>query len=192
MKIPLIVAGLQFSSGLFAQNIVVLSKGDTLTVESGTTGVQQSDPTKAAFLNAFKADLARQPELKTSLELSDLPQWGRKVPGAEGTIQFHDSFRGGFVVRVGLGGLTPNHKYILTLNGNPERAGNDNLVDPVPGNEKEKYFDFITMTTDSAGRYRAVFGILLPAGPYDLRFYVKDTDDFKIVLYRDFFKFSVK
>ena len=124
--------------------------------------------------------------------MSDLPQWGRKIPGATGTIQFHESFNGGFIVRVALEGLAPDHRYILTLNGNSERAGNNLLADPVPGNERERYLDFITITADSNGRYRANFGIRLPAGRYDVRFYVKDTSDFKIVLYRDFFKFSVE
>jgi len=35
-------------------------------------------------------------------------------------------------------------------------------------------------------------GVALPPGPYDVRFYVKDTSDFKIVLYHDFFPFGVQ
>jgi hypothetical protein len=42
------------------------------------------------------------------------------------------------------------------------------------------------------GEYMATFAIALPKGPYDVRFYVKDTDDFKIVLYHDFFRFAVE
>ena len=190
MKLLLILAGLLSSPRISTQNIVIFAKGDTMALDSRAFTVP-SDSEKAVFLFALKADQATGPAFETSLDLSDLPQWGRKVPGAGGTIQFHKSFRGGFVVRVALAGLTPGHRYILTLNGNPERAGNDNLVDPVPGNEKEKYFDFLTVTTDPYGRYHAVFGIRLPSGPYDVRFYVKDMDDFKIVLYRDFFKFTV-
>ncbi len=91
-----------------------------------------------------------------------------------------------------LEGLTPNHKYILTLNGNPARAGNDKLMETVDHNKKQKYYDFRTITTDANGRYHATFGIRLPAGPYDVRFYVKDTTDFKIILYHDFFKFTVE
>jgi len=62
----------------------------------------------------------------------------------------------------------------------------------VPHNPKERYYDFHTVTTDANGRYHAAFGIALPTGPYDVRFYVKDTKDFKIILYRDFFKFTVE
>ncbi len=95
------------------------------------------------------------------------------------------------MVRTQLEGLTPSHRYILTLNGNPARAGNDKLMETVSHNQKEKYYDFQTVTTDAHGRYRATFGIVLPPGPYDVRFYVKDTADFKIILYHDFFKFAV-
>jgi hypothetical protein len=35
-------------------------------------------------------------------------------------------------------------------------------------------------------------GVFLKPGGYDVRCYVKDTADFKIVLYRDFFRFEVK
>jgi hypothetical protein len=175
-----------------ARNIVVFSKGDTLSLESGTVPSGPGASEKAVFLSAIRADAASPRPFEKPLELSDLPQWGRKIPGATGTIQFHESFLGGFVVRVALEGLAPDHPYVLTLNGNPERAGNNLLTDPVPGNERERYLDFITITADSNGHYRAFFGIRLPAGRYDVRFYVKDTSDFKIVLYRDFFKFSVE
>jgi hypothetical protein len=95
-------------------------------------------------------------------------------------------------VRVALEGLLPDHPYILTLNGNPKLAGNANLIDSVPGGGPERYFDFQTVTTDARGSYLATFAIALPAGPYDVRFYVKDTSDFKIVLYHDFFPFGVE
>jgi hypothetical protein len=95
-------------------------------------------------------------------------------------------------VRVTLKGLAPEHRYILTLDGNPKLAGNDRLADAVPGLPTERYMDFFTATTDARGRYTAAFAIALRPGPYDVRFYVKDTDDFKIVLYHDYFKFSVK
>ena len=191
MKI-LLIACLLSSAVYSARNIVVFSKGDTLALESGTVPSGTGAAEKAAFLFAFRADVEDPQPFKKPLELSDLPQWGRKIPGATGTIQFHESFRGGVVVRVALEGFAPDHPYILTLNGNPERAGNNLLADPVPGNERERYLDFITVTTDSTGRYRAFFGVRLPVGRYDVRFYVKDTSDFKIVLYRDFFKFSVE
>jgi len=120
-----------------------------------------------------------------------LPEFGREVPGGDGRDPVSRLLFRRFVVHVNLGGLLPDHKYILTLNGNPERQGNDMLVDPVPNNAMEKYYDFLTVTTGANGQYDATFDIRLPAGPYDVRFYVKDSADFKIVLYRNFFKFKV-
>lgn len=192
MKKFLFLAGLLLGSGLFAQQIAVFAKGEFIVLDSGTPAPGPKDPAKAAFLAAYQADLARPAGFVAPLPLSAPPEWGRTVPGAAGTIRFHGSFHGGFVVRVALEGLVPGHKYILCLNGNPALAGNDLLVDAVPHNEKERYYDFLTATTDAAGRYQATFGIALPASPYDVRFYVKDTGDFKIVLYHDYFKFTVE
>ena len=179
-------------SGLFAQQIAVFAKSEFSVLDSGAPAPGPKDPAKAAFLANYQADLARPAAFEMPLALSAPPEWGRTVPGAAGTIQFHGSFHGGFVVRVTLAGLVPGHKYILCLNGNPALAGNDNLVDPVTPKAKEKYYDFLTATTGENGRYQATFGISLPASPYSVRFYVKDTDDFKIVLFHDFFKFTVE
>jgi hypothetical protein len=188
MKLFLLIACLSFSTALFARDIVVFSKGDSFVLGSGT---ETADPAKAPFLTAFKADLAQPAAFDGPFQLTDLPQYGRKVPGASGEIQYHGSFPGGFVVRVKLGGLLPGHRYILTLNGNPQRAGNDQLMEKVSPTTTEKYYDFLTVTTDANGQYEATFAVRLPAGPYDVRFYVKDTTDFKIILYHDFFKFTI-
>ena len=193
MKKLLLLPGLLLASaGLFAQQIAVFAKGEFSVLDSGTVTPAPKDQAKAAFLAAYQADLARPAAFAAPLALSAPPEWGRTVAGAAGTIQFHGAFPGGFVVRVALEGLVPGHKYILCLNGNPALAGNDLLVDAVPNNGKERYFDFLTAATNAAGRYQATFGLALPASPYDVRFYVKDTDDFKIVLYHDYFKFAVK
>jgi hypothetical protein len=192
MKRLLLLAGLLLGGGLFAQQIAVFAKGDFSLLDSGAPASGPKDPAKAAFLAAYQADLARPAAFATPFALSAPPEWGRTVPGAAGTIQYHESFHGGFVVRVALEGLLPGHKYILCLNGNPALAGNDLLVDPVTPGAKERYYDFLTATTDAAGRYAATFGIALPVSPYDVRFYVKDTADFKIVLYHDYFKFTVE
>ena len=190
MTVPFILASLQLGSVVPAQHVIVFGKGDSVVLQPSTPSPET--PAKAAFYREFKADLEHPAVFEAPLELTAFPQWGRLVPGASGGIQFHGSFRGGLAVRVALEGLLPDHPYILTLNGNPKLAGNANLVDSVPGNEQEKYFDFQTVTTDSRGSYLATFGIALPAGPYDVRFYVKDTADFKIVLYHDFFRFGVE
>jgi hypothetical protein len=190
MHILVILAALQLGSVVPAQHVIVFGKGDSAIVQPSMPSPQA--PAKAAFLRAFTADLEHPAEFAAPIDLTAFPQWGRLVPGASGGIQFHRSFRGGLVVRVSVEGLLPAHRYILTLNGNPELAGNANLTDPVPGNERERYFDFQTVTTDVHGSYLATFAITLPQGPYDVRFYVKDTADFKIVLYHDFFPFGVE
>jgi len=183
---------LAFATGLRAQEIVVFAKGDSLALGPGISSATITTPVKAAFLDAFKADLARAAAFGETNKLTDFPTYGRNVPGAAGEFRFRASFKGGWVVATALEGLLPNHKYILTLNGNPSRAGNTNLVDAVSNNPREKYYDFQTITSDAAGRYHATFGVALPAGPYDVRYYIKDTADFKIVLYHDFFKFAVE
>jgi hypothetical protein len=190
MIIPLILAALQLGNVVPTQNVIVFGKGDSAIVQPTTPPPQAA--AKAVFLRAFTADLQHPGEFAAPINLTAFPQWGRLVPGASGEIQFHRQFRGGLIVRVSLEGLLAGHRYILTLNGNPELAGNAKLVDPVPGNERERYFDFQTVTTDAHGSYLATFGVALPPGPYDVRFYVKDTDDFKIVLYHDFFPFGVE
>ncbi len=189
MTIPLVLASLQLGGGVPAQHVIVFGKSDSVVLQPSTPMPQV--PAKAAFYRAFTADLESPAEFDAPIELTAFPQWGRLVPGASGGIQFHHSFRGGLVVRVALEGLLPGHPYILTLNGKPELPGNANLADPVPGSERERYFDFQTVTTDAHGSYLATFGIALPPGPYEVRFYVKDTSDFKIVLYHDFFPFGV-
>jgi len=183
---------LVIGTALHGAAIIVYAKGESAMVDAIAAPAKPADPAKAAFLAAFQADLMHPAAWADPIKLTDFPIYGRDVPGADGMIEFHDSFAGGFVVKIALMGLLPSHNYILTLNGNPERAGNDRLVDPVPGNKAEKYFDFQTVMTDAMGQYMATFAIALPKGPYDVRFYVKDTDDFKIVLYHDFFEFAVE
>ena len=41
-------------------------------------------------------------------------------------------------------------------------------------------------------RYDATFAVALPAGPYDVRLYIKDTADHTIFLYHDYFRFTVE
>jgi hypothetical protein len=192
MTIPILLASIQLSSVVPAQHIIVFGKHDSLTFATPASAPAPTDPAKAAFLAKFKSDLEQPAGFEAPIPLTEFPQWGRLVPGAAGALQYHRSFAGGFVVKVAVEGLLPKHRYILTLNGNPERAGNDNLVDPVPGNKREKFFDFQTVTTDSKGSYLATFAVALPKGPYDTRFYVKDTSDFKIILFHEFFRFDVE
>jgi hypothetical protein len=170
---------------------VIFAKGDSIVLGSETAAAEVKIPARASFLAAFKADLAHPLPLEGPFELSSMPAYGRKVPGATGEIQYHRSFHGGLVIGVTLKGLLPAHEYLLTLNGDSQRAGNGHLPDQLRGSA-QRYYDFITVTTDPAGSYHATFGVGLPAGPYDVSFFVKDTADFKIVLQHDFFRFIVE
>jgi DNA-directed RNA polymerase subunit RPC12/RpoP len=172
--------------------MVVFGKGDSLVPGTGTAEAEVKDPAKAAFLAAFKADLACPLAFEGPVGLTPLSGNGRTVPGATGEIHYLGSFPGGLVIGVSLAGLVPNHDYVLTLNGAVQHAGNDNLPDQWSRNSKQKHYDFSRITTDANGCYQATFGIRLPVGSYDVYFFVKDTSDWKIVLSRDFFKFTVE
>lgn len=150
------------------------------------------DPSKAAFLAAFKADLAAPSVYAGPLPLTTHSGVGREVPTATGDIRYHESFPGGLVIGVTLGGLVPNHEYVLTINGALQHDGNNNLPDQFPRGNPQKFFDFSRVTTDAGGSYQATFGVRLPPGPYDVYFFVKDTADWKIVLGHDLFQFTVK
>ena len=187
MKPLLLLAGLLFAGSLSAQPVAVFARNDSRVVGSAVA------PTAAAQA-AFWADYGRDhAAYEAELPLVNPPAWGKTVSAKTGgTVRYHSKFRHGFVCRLELHDLQPSHAYLLTLNGNPERAGNALLPTPVTGNEREKYYDFLDIKTDAQGRYAADLGIYLEPGDYDVRIYAKDTDDFKIVLYRDFFKFAVE
>jgi hypothetical protein len=193
MKTKLLLALLLIAQPLVAQQIAVFGQNDYYVLDSGFALSGPKEPDRAAFFAAFKADLAQHAAYESTMDLVSPPPWGKTVgPATRGTIRFHPSFEKGFCCRLSLENLLPEHSYILTLNGNPARAGNGLLPSSVPGNEKEKYYDFLIVRTDAHGAYDASLGVFLKPGDYDVRCYVKDTADFKIVLYRDFFPFQVK
>lgn len=191
LKVFLMVPLLSIGNGLLADQVVVFGEKDFYVLDAGAAGPKDAD--RAAFFEGFRADLKRQEPLENALDLVSPPEWGKTVGArTRGRIQFHPSFPGGFACRISLESLLPDHNYILTLNGNPAKAGNGLLPSAVPGNPLEKYYDFLIIRTDAQGHYDSILGVFLRAGSYDVRCYVKDTDDFKIVLYRDFFKFEVR
>ena len=195
MKKNILFAGLLFAAAqLHAESFIVYAKGDYSPVDAINPTTKPSDPSRAAFLAGIQAELAHPTAYETHMTLipAPAPKWGKVIAGAKGTIDFHDTFKGGFVVHLKLEGLVAGHLYRLCLNGNPKLAGNDLLIDPVPGNAPERYMDFFTATADAQGRYDATFGIGLPIAPYELRFYVKDVVDHTIFLYHDYFKFAVE
>jgi len=189
LTIPLLLVG----AGLHAGESVVFGEKEAYAIDSGSAQAIPKDAGRLAFLESFRADVARKAPLERALDLVNPPEWGKTVSAqTRGTIQFHPAFPGGLACRISLENLQPEHDYILTLNGNPARAGNSLLASPVPGNEKERYYDFLIVRTDARGHYDSGLGVYLTPGSYDVRCYVKDTADFKIVLYHDYFPFEVK
>jgi hypothetical protein len=187
-RILLAMAAVCLAGGLLAAPIAVFGEKDFYVIDSAGP----KDAERAAFFEGYKADVGRGAALESALDLVSPPEWGKTVSAAtHGRIRFHPAFPGGFACRLSLENLLPDHDYILTLNGNPSRAGNGLLPSKVPGNEQERYYDFLIVRTDTRGHYDASLGVFLKHGSYDVRCYVKDTADFKIVLFRDFFKFEV-
>jgi hypothetical protein len=193
MRAPLLLGLLLLGGGLRAQQIAVFGEKDFYVLDAGSAPSGPREPDRAAFVKAYKADLARHAPYEEAMDLVSPPAWGKTVgPSTRGRIQFRTSFPGGFVCRLSLENLLADHDYILTLNGNPSKAGNGLLLSAIPPDGKERYYDFLIVRTDAHGGYSADLGIFLKPSAYDVRCYVKDTSDFKIVLYRDFFKFQVR
>lgn len=176
------------------QSFILYGKGDYSLVSATSPTFKPSDQARAGFLADVQADLGQPDDYDTHMALKAPParEWGKVIPAAQGKFAFHESFKGGFLVHVRMDGLTPGHTYRLTLNGNPKLAGNDLLPDPVKNLPEERYYDFFTVAADAAGRVDAKFAIALKPGAYDVRLYVKDTTDFTIFLYHDYFRFTVE
>lgn len=193
MRKLLLFALLLSGGNLSAQQIAVFGEKDFFVLDSNGASSGPKEPDHAAFLDDYKSDLALKAPYEEAMDLVSPPAWGKTVSAAtRGRILYHASFPRGFACHLTLENLLPDHDYILTLNGNPAKAGNSLLLTPVAHNEQERYYDFLIVRTDAHGRYDAGLGIYLKPGAYDVRCYVKDTADFKIVLYRDFFKFTVR
>jgi len=134
-----------------------------------------------------KAKIDKEPK---TLPLTQAPNsWGKTMKGSSGRVIYYVNFQGAFSGRIGLKGLTPNHNYVLTINGKPPHPSNDRLPESYG---VERYVDFLQVTTNSAGDIDSEFNVKLPSGDYNVKFFVKDPDDWKIVLYNDFLLFTVK
>ena len=181
------------ATDMFSQQIVIFEKGDVCYLNSDSAECKPTDSGKAAFLESFTLDIKKAVTYESEFNFDTPPiAWGKKVNDFRlGRVTHHTSFPGGFVADVWLNNLLPKHDYVLTLNGRPDLAGNDLLTEPVPGNPIEKYYDFLTIKTDANGEYHAKVGVYLKKGAYHVRFYVKDDDDKLIILYHDYFKFTV-
>ena len=188
--LPLLLLLLVPALGVRADDLVIFGEHDFHS--AGGTAPAHLGPERAAFFSRSSADLAHPGAFESARPLVNPPAWGKTVgPATHGLLHFHPAFAHGFECRLELEGLAPGHAYILCLNGNPALAGNALLPLLVPGNSVERYYDFLIVTTDAGGRFAGNLGIFLNPGAYDVRCYVKDTADFKIVLYRDYFPFTV-
>lgn len=116
--------------------------------------------------------------------------WGKPIAKSSGYVIFYDHFKGRLAGRATLVGLVPTHTYVLTINGRPGRTGNEKLRKQYG---VEGYHDFLEVKTDAQGVVNNVpFQIDLAEGEYDLKFFVKDKDDWKVVLHDDFLFLTVE
>lgn len=175
----------------WSETLAVLGKNQiTLLNTAGALSAVTENPSHRRFLAAL-GERGDQSVYEATLPVLTPPEWGKTIEKSGGEIQYQRTFAQGFVGRLSLQGLARKHTYLLTLNGTPQHPGNERLPDPVPGIPEERFYDFLRVVTDAEGKYSADLGIYLLPGDYHVRIYVKDTDDFKIVLYRDYFDFSV-
>ncbi|EDY84880.1 hypothetical protein VDG1235_4514 [Verrucomicrobiia bacterium DG1235] len=190
MKLPLSLALLcLLTPAVHSQQKAILGPNEYIELDTPKTEYAE----KRALIESLNEHFSKNIPFESQMPLEHPPEWGKTVsPESTGSIHFMRSFPQAFVGHLSIEGLAPNHPYRLTLNGNPERKGNDLLPTPVPWLPDERFYDFLDITTDDLGSYESTLGIRLTAGEYDVRIYVKDTEDWKIVLYRDFFEFTVE
>lgn len=192
MKHLLLASLLLIARGASAEDVAVFAKNQIAVGSDQMTGAIPDEADARAFLDAFRASRRAPENLAVSAPLVNPPEWGKTISAAtHGEIRYPKNFPHGFVCRLALAKLQPDHRYILTLNGNPKLPGNALLPTPVPGLPDERYYDFLFIETDASGNWTGNLGIFLPRGAYQPRVYVKDADDFKIVLYHDYFPFTV-
>jgi hypothetical protein len=194
MKHLLLIAAVITCSTVYSQQVISYSKEEKCYLDEKSKPCKPNDEEKAGFINIFTSENFQDTINISQAKLITPPlQWGRNISdNTFGEIIYYNSLKSGFITNLSLNKLLPNHAYELTLNGNPKLVGNDLLPDTVPNLNIERYYDFLSITTDSHGEYHAKIGVYLKHGDYHVRFYVKDKDDFKIILYHDYFKFSVK
>ena len=195
MSLPTLLLSLSLLAALplAAENYAVVAKNDCRVLGAGSQAAPQ-DPAAAAFIAAATEFFESTAPYDAEFPLINPPAWGRVVSAeSAGNLHIRRSFARGFVFDVDVEHLLPRHTYVLCINGRPQHPGNELLPESVPGHEAEKYYDFCTVTTDDRGGYHAGYALLLRPGPYNVHFYVKDTSDFKIVLYGlEYFDFAAQ
>ena len=116
-------------------------------------------------------------------------EWGKPISGSSGKVVYCDDAPPPFTGKLDFSALEPDRSYRVTLNGIPGRPGNDRL-EKTRGNER--YSDFDQYQADVKGAGGGEFKWYLRPGRYEVKFFLKDTDDWKIVLYNDFFAFTIQ
>lgn len=171
---------------VFSQPIIILENAQIWNNE-----IIPSDAKSQKFVDLNLNPLKKLKKIEKKLITPPL-EWGKmESEKTSGILNHYLEFPNGFVTDITINSLKPNHNYVLTLNGKPNLEGNDLLPDLVPGMDTERFYDILKITTDSLGNYKETLAIMLKLGNYHARFYVKDTEDWKIVLYHDYFKFNV-
>lgn len=176
----------------WGDTLAVFGKSEiTLVNPAGFASASTDHGARLHFIAALAKHERDGGKYAQALPIVNPPEWGRTVKGSSGTVSFDTVFEQGLAAHLGLQGLLPNHLYKLCLNGTPDHPGNTLLLDAVPGLPNERYYDFLNVSTDATGSYESNLGVYLLPGNYHVRIYVKDATDSKIVLYRDFFDFTV-
>lgn len=119
----------------------------------------------------------------------DNVEWGKQISSmSSGKISYSKRSRGAIRGEAELTNLLPNNTYILSVNATKDHPYNIKLPEDCNG---ERCFNFKQFTTDANGYSKENFDIALSRGNYKVRFFVKDINDSKVVLYNDIFIFSI-
>jgi len=129
--------------------------------------------------------------LTEKIELIPAPKsWGLPIKDSSGYISYKKVYNDKKMnIKVKILGLLPLHSYVFSINGKHWHKSN-NILSQRYGNEG--YFDFAQVMTDNEGNCEKYFSLNLPADNYNVKFLVKDPKSWKVVLYNDFFIFTIK
>ena len=114
----------------------------------------------------------------------------------------HNLGSGGFIGEEGIlklnlefSGLKPSTTYIMSVNGKPDKRGNDLLIKQCGEYESTKMgvCDFAEATSDKEGKLVYTGSISLPKGNYDVKFLLKEKmNNYCSVFCYDYLRFSIK
>ena len=124
---------------------------------------------------------------KDTLELFIPKDFGKQVEGSSGKVIYCVESSKYFIGEIIIEGLEPSRDYMLTINGKPGQPGNECLSQR-PSNVC--YLDFRQIKTDSVGNCHRPFRRKLEPSDYDVKFFIKDMEDWRIVLYNNFLFFQ--